>query len=933
MNRPWGERLARYRRAVFDAVKAILPLVRSGGSKLRRPCEWLARFGTLEPLWPLVLFASLGAFLLPHAHPLPYSQLLTHSQVLPHAFSTSQVAAAAPDTPAKSLEQLRPFLRRHCQECHGPMRQANDLRFDNLGLDLSHPDTLAAWQGIVDQLNSGAMPPRGKQRPEPVELAAAIRLLTAELKAAYARLESTGGRTVMRRLNRLELRNTLRDLLYLEGAADFRPDVMVKLEDRNGDGVARWTSDDPTREFPADELDDGFDTIGHRLVMSDFLLRKALNAAEYSLDLATHRGPRPILEPRTFTSPIRTDGPHGDLQQFAREFLPECDCLFQRYREPGAATGGLGRIAPSAIAQTGVAIRGRYRITVEASAHHQRHPWQALIKSRPDESMLLGLHMIDSRLGALSDDNPKSIKLTEWEVPADGQRREFTFETAIDARWLPWLGWENAPYDRGLTPSKLVQAFLPDAFQPLPRNAPEEVRRQYEPDMARKLFAAGYAGPHLRVYRLTIEPVEPAWPPRSHTALYGATGAEPIDDLIRAFARRAFRRDLSADEVARYVSLVESQFPTGDGKPTEETRAEALRVGYAAILASPRFYYLNENEGPLDGFALASRLSYFLWSSLPDEELLSLAAAGTLTDATVLRRQVDRLLDDPRSAAFTRRFTSRWLRLYKLGTMPPPGGFYYHRQMEGEMLKQTDAFFAHLVRTNGPIREIVDSDYTFLNERMAQWIYQRDDVWGDGFRKVAARAPHGGGLLTMPAIMTATANGVDTSPVVRGVWLLEAILGTPPAPPPPDVEPLSPDLRGAKTIRDQLAAHRSQEACAACHRRIDPFGFPFENFDELGLWRTRYRDGRGPLAIDPSAELPDGSKVDDIAGLKRALIARESQIVRHLAECLLAYSSGRRLELSDRAEIDRVVDDVAASGNRLRDLIRRVASSRVFREK
>jgi len=831
------------------------------------------------------------------------------------------------------------------------------LRFDTLSGALDSPDVVAIWQGIVDQLIAGTMPPRERPRPDRMELAATVRLATEQLKAAYAILESTAGRTVMRRLNRVELRNSLRDLLYLDGAADFRPDVMVKLEDRNGDGVARWTSDDPTREFPADELHDGLDTIGQRLVMSDFLLRKAIDAAEYSLELATVRGPRPNLGRWVFEGPLRTDGPHGDLQQFARASLPDCDCLFQRYREPGAATGGLGRVAPTALANSGLPVRGRYRITVEASAHHQRHSWQSVIKSRPDEAMLLGLHLSDSRLGALSDDNPKSIKLTEWEVPADGQRRAFSWEAAIDSRWLPWLGWENAPYDRGLTASKLVQAFLPDAYRPLPRDASEEVRRQYEPEMASKLFAAGYAGPHLRIYRLSIERVDDSWPPRSHTALYGATGSEPVGDLIRAFARRAFRRDVTAEEVARYVALVEAHWAAADGRTADgqksngrksddrregdskvefevarERRAEALRAGYTAILASPRFYYLNENDGPLDGYALASRLSYFLWSSLPDEELLGLAADGSLSDPAVLRRQVDRLLDDPRSASFTRRFTARWLRLYKLGTMPPPGGFYYHRQMEGEMLKQTDAFFAHVLRTNGPIRDMVDSDYTFLNERVAQWIYQRDDVWGDGFRKVAARPPHGGGMLTMPAVMTATANGFDTSPVVRGVWLLEAILGTPPAPPPPDVQPLSPDLRHAKTIREQLAAHRAQETCAACHRRIDPFGFPFENFDELGLWRTRYRDG-GQQAIDPSADLPDGTRVADIAGLKRALAAREASIVRHLAECLLAYGSGRRLEATDRAEIDRVVDDIAPSGNRLRDLVRRVVSSRVFREK
>jgi hypothetical protein len=270
---------------------------------------------------------------------------------------------------------------------------------------------------------------------------------------------------------------------------------------------------------------------------------------------------------------------------------------------------------------------------------------------------------------------------------------------------------------------------------------------------------------------------------------------------------------------------------------------------------------------------------------------------------------------------------------FKLGTMPPAGGFYYHRQMEGEMLKQADAFFAYLVKENRPIREVIDSDYTCLNERTAQWVYHRDDVWGDGFRKVPAKAPHGGGMLTMPAIMTATANGVDTSPVVRGVWVLEAILGTPPAPPPPDVEPLSPDLRGKRTIRDQLDAHRKQTACAACHQKIDPFGFPFENFDELGLWLTQYRDSGGKLKVDPSAELPNGTAVKDVGELKQALLKKEPQVVRHLTEKLLVYGTGRRLEASDRGEVDRILIELEKSGNKMRDLVKLVATSKLFATK
>jgi hypothetical protein len=232
-----------------------------------------------------------------------------------------------------------------------------------------------------------------------------------------------------------------------------------------------------------------------------------------------------------------------------------------------------------------------------------------------------------------------------------------------------------------------------------------------------------------------------------------------------------------------------------------------------------------------------------------------------------------------------------------------------------------------LLTRNGPIRELIDSDYTVLNERMSQWIYQRTDVWGDRFRRVPARPPHGGGLLTMPAVMTATANGVDTSPIVRGVWVLESVLGTPPKPPPANVEPLSPDLRGAQTIRQQLERHRAQEACRGCHAKIDPLGFAFENFDELGLWRTHYRSAGKALPIDTASQLPDGREVADVEGLKRVLVDREEQVVRNLAGKLLTYANGRVLTAADRRAVERMIERLRPRGYPLRDLVHLVAET------
>ena len=820
-----------------------------------------------------------------------------------------------------AADDLQPFLKQHCYSCHGPEKQKADLRLDTTPFDFSRTDNLKVWQDVLDQLRQNEMPPPKQPQPDAAEKQKVVSLLSAELSRQYANHSSAPAEPVIRRLNRIELRNTLRDLLYLEQPL-FRNLGMPKPEDANGDGSVSRHSDDPIREFPADELEHGFDNIGSRLVMSDFLLKMLIGAAEECLQLAAVPGDRPNVETRRFAGHIRTEGP-GGMEELSRRFNKDYDVLLERYREPGAATS-IGRIVPSGIAGAGVGVSGRYRITVEASAHHQQHPWGELIRSRQDEKMLLGLHLIDSSRGAYSEGNPNTAQLIQWDLPDDGRTRAYAIETWIDAKWLPWLGWENAPYERSLSVEKLVEKYFPVSFRPRPRDsATDKEKDAYRHDMAQALFAGGYAGPHIRIHSLTIEPVFDAWPPRSHVFLYGRTGKEPAADMIQNFARRAWRRPVTAEETARYLALAEQQMKAG------ASREESLRTAYTAMLASPNFYYLRDSEGAPQ-FGIASRLSYFLWSSMPDEDLLSLAASEKLSDPAVRRAQVERMLDHRNAASFIRRFTERWLRLDKLGTMPPPGGFYFHRQMEGQMLKQSDAYFSDLVRRNGPVRDIIDSDYTFLNERTAQWIYQRDDVWGDAFRKVPARPPHGGGMLTMPAMMTATANGVDTSPIVRGVWMLESVLGTPPNPPPPNIEPLSPDLRGARTIREQLEAHRAQESCRACHDKIDPLGFAFENFDELGLWRTHYKTGDKALKIDSSSTLTDGSSIADIVEMKRVLLEKEEQVARNLVEKMLTYASGRVLTPHDRGEVDRIVSELKPGGFRLRDLIHHVAGSWIF---
>jgi hypothetical protein len=316
---------------------------------------------------------------------------------------------------------------------------------------------------------------------------------------------------------------------------------------------------------------------------------------------------------------------------------------------------------------------------------------------------------------------------------------------------------------------------------------------------------------------------------------------------------------------------------------------------------------------------------------MPDETLLALARAGQLSDPAELDRQVDRMLRDPRAAAFIRHFPSTWLRLDKLGKMPPSGGdyqFYKNLRVEPMLMKQVTAYFAEILETNGRIEQFIDSDYTYMNQTLAKWIYRREGIRGERLRKVKLEDPRRGGLFTQPGVMTATANGVDTSPVIRGVWLLENVLGTPPSPPPPDIDPLPTDTREATTIRERLALHRKNKTCNSCHRKIDPMGFAFENFDVVGRWRDRYRRAREP--IDTLVTLSNGTEIADIIGFKKMLMERKSLVVRCLTEKMLTYATGRRLEAIDRGVVDRITAELATRDNRLRELVRLVVKSEIF---
>jgi hypothetical protein len=475
--------------------------------------------------------------------------------------------------------------------------------------------------------------------------------------------------------------------------------------------------------------------------------------------------------------------------------------------------------------------------------------------------------------------------------------------------------------------------------------------------------AGKYTGPGLAVHWVEVEgPLTEAWPPASHSRLFGDLPQAPFgkykerlevvsqnpaadaDRILRPFVRRAFRRPVGEEDVRPYLSLVQARLNEKD------TFEQALRVALSAILSSPKFLFLEEKPGALDDYALANRLSYFIWSSMPDDELFALAEQKKLRESEVLRAQLERLLHSPKAAAFTRNFCGQWLGLRDIDFTAPHYALYpeFDQMLKVSMVRETELFFTELLKDDLSVSNFIASDFSMLNGRLAKHygIAGVEGLWA--FRKVALPPDcHRGGVLTMASVLKVTADGSNTSPVKRGAWVLDRILGTPPAKPPADVPALEPDIRGATTIREQLAKHRNNPACAACHAKIDPPGFALESFDVIGGWRTYYRqtnwtrgvkEVKGKLYlqgpdVDPSGEMADGRPFGDVDQFRQYLLKELDQVARSLTQKLVAYATGGAPEASDRPEIEAILARARGRNYGFRTLLHEIVQSRMFRDK
>ncbi len=481
-----------------------------------------------------------------------------------------------------------------------------------------------------------------------------------------------------------------------------------------------------------------------------------------------------------------------------------------------------------------------------------------------------------------------------------------------------------------------------------------EVNKRYNHEFENKKAANGVrrthillegALPHIRIGEVKIHgPIEPPAENSEELAVFGVEGFQPERALeqLYAFARRAYRRPLEASDLQRIESVYQKRL--NDDATSRQAALDTIKM----ILCSPSFLYLSEitpeGQTELRPHDLAARLSYALWSAPPDETLTAVADSGELADPATLRAQIERMLNDDRSDEFVAGFIDGWLNLRDIGNLPPPRPMaldYYAENLPESMKQEARLFFRNLLDQNGPATDFLDADYTFVDKKLAKLyeLPERETMrLADGFQRVSlAGNRQRGGILGMAGVLTVSANGVDTSPVTRGVWVLENVLGTSP-PPPPDVVPeIEADVSGAKSIRDQLAIHSQDETCAVCHRKIDPLGFALESFGPIGQWRTKYpkpnKKADAPK-VDPSGKLPSGETYADFAEFKTLLVTtRRDLFVRSLVDKLLTYSTGRPMQLADRYEIEDICRRVEADGFGLRTLVTEALTSDIFRSR
>ena len=813
------------------------------------------------------------------------------------------VAAAsmrAADASAKSVEQ---FLSRYCLECHDADVHKGDRTFHLFKLPLKTLPAVIEARDIIDQLTLREMPPKKAEQPTDEERLAAIRALRAGTAAAQASLQSTGSRTVLRRLSNREYENTLATLF------GRRVDTL---------GL--------TADFPKEKTARHLDTIGQSLVTSGFLVDQYFQSANRLVE--TRLG-KPITATQTwhfnknFVQYEELQGSHKSAFNFR---------YLNLYEQPNTDTrqGGYGHIEDF---KKGVPVSGLYDLEVEAAAMHRDTHYDPVIFGIDfSEPFILGVVPGDITKGHIH--YPQAIEpLLASSVVPDNKPTRLKFRVWLEAGQTPRFIFPNGPYESRASVVTINKRYKDQFKGPIGTSGVGRAHILREGKL-----------PHIRISEIVVQgPVTEPVGGAEEIAVFGPAGFQPerAQDQLFAFAAKAYRRPLLDADRAPIRKLYAQRI--AEKAAPRQAALDAVKL----ILCSPSFLYLSEvtkeSERRLQPHDLATRLAYALWATTPDDALLASATTGKLADDAELKKQIDRLLGDDRLTGFVDGFLDSWLNLRELGGMPPPretNRAYYAEDLPASMKTEARLFFRDMLKENRPVDQFLHADYTFVDKKLAQ-LYelpaQKTLRLADGFQKVSLKDDkHRGGLLGMAAVLTVSANGVETSPVTRGAWVSENILGIKP-PPPPDVVPaIEPDVSGTTTIRERLAKHSTDRACAECHRKIDPLGFSLESFDPVGRWRVTYakpKKGSAPK-IDTTGEFASGEKYQDFAGFRDILHERrEEMFTRHLIRSLLAYSTGRLMEPADEFAVDRIHEKVKQQGLGLRSIVVECLTSDVFRSR
>ncbi|MFL6212400.1 MAG: DUF1592 domain-containing protein [Blastocatellia bacterium] len=792
-------------------------------------------------------------------------------------------SAQNPDTFAQTVQ---PFLEANCTTCHNADLRSGGLNLDAFKAAASITQERERWEKVLHKLRTGEMPPKGMPRPDKTEVEKVCAFIESEFSRADHLAAPDPGRVTARRLNRNEYNNTVRDLL----GVDLRP------------------ADD----FPQDDSGYGFDNIGDVLSLSPVLMEKYLAAAERVARAAVY-GPE-LLKPTL-------------ARYRGQRVVPRPTPLFDY------DLTGLG--LPNAVHAT-------HRFPVEGEYIVRAF----LDGARPagSEPLQLCLWVDGQQAKVITFDADRVASFAADRQEFNGMAQDFRVRLNAGDHWLAvsiLKLYEGLPPDyQGPAPSKRPKPPPPE-FRP-PPNAPparvEELRKEFEarraehvPANAARVSAVEVGGP----YNQAKGPQ-----PASLKLIYacghldGHHQAGCAHKIVADLAHRAYRRPVTTPEVHQLASLISLARRQGD------SFEEGVVLAIQAMLVSPHFLFRIERGVPASGqlanadarrlsdHELASRLSYFLWSSMPDDELLRCADQGKLSQPAVLAAQVQRMLKDNKSRALVENFGGQWLELRKLESVKPDRGRFpeFDDYLRMSMRRETELFFENLVRQDLSVLDFVDGNYSFVNERLARF-YKIPNVSGPEFRKVDLTGSVRGGILTQASVLTVSSYATRTSPVLRGKWILENLLNAPPPPPPPDVPNLDEAKIGqAASMRVQLEEHRKNPTCASCHARMDPLGFGLENFDAVGAWRTQ--DGKFP--IDASGTLPDGRSFKGPQELRAILRADRDAFAAALTEKLLTYALGRGLERYDRPAVKNISERLAAEDYRFSALVMEIVESLPF---